>query len=84
MMAPVLASLIRVVMLILRHHKRDVYWMVTDLTPGVNLFGKASETTEQRVWFRQQNVFWSGPEGENNRVESQASREAPDHYPRIE
>jgi hypothetical protein len=89
MMAPTVVALVRVLILILRHHRhamhwQDMYWMVTDLAGGVTLFGKVAEAPEQVMWFRKQSGFWSGPEGEDNCVESQAIRKAPDHHTRIE
>jgi hypothetical protein len=84
MMAPTLVVLVRVLWLIVRHHKHDVYWMVTDLvyrkTP--ESYGKSLEMAEE-IWSGKRIGTWSGPEGREYRVESQAINQAPDHHPRL-
>lgn len=86
MIAPNLVVMVRVLWVILRHHKQDVYWMVADLT-----FGKKSETSakafgmpHQGTWIGKRIGSLNSPEGRDYRVKSQAIREAPDHYPRLQ
>ena len=84
MMAPTLVAMVRVLWVILRYHRQDVYWMVADLTLGKRLGGKPVGMLEQQTWFGKRIGIWSGPEGREYRVESQAIRQAPDHHPRLQ
>jgi hypothetical protein len=95
MIAPNLVVLVRVLLIIWRFPKRDVYWMVADLTFGKTLdktFEKPIAQTvtqilgtpEKQTWFGKRIGIWSGPEGREYRVESQAIRQAPDHHSRLQ
>jgi hypothetical protein len=84
MMAPTLVVLVRVVWLIIRH-KQDAYWMLTDLVHRKDFdLSKGNEgLAEKQTWIGKQIALWSGPEGKEYRVESQAIRQAPDHHSRL-
>jgi hypothetical protein len=76
--------LARIVWLIWRLHKSDVYWMVADLAPGKKIFVKQPGVPDEQTWINTRIGLWSAQEGRENRVESQTIRQAPDHYPRLQ
>jgi hypothetical protein len=91
MMAPTLVVLVRLLLLMLRYRRQDVYWMVADITLGKTFgknFDKSLEeswvTPDQQMWIGKRIGTWSSPEGREYRVESQAIRQAPDHHPRLQ
>jgi hypothetical protein len=113
MMAPTLVVMVRLLWLMVRHHRHELYWMVAELT-----FGKHGEQVVEKMldkearlmthsswslrqeqpsqptaWARQHFGIWNGPvvnglpvrkipEVRGKRVESQASRQTPDHHSR--
>ena len=87
MMAPSLVVLVRILWVILRYHKQDVYWMVADLTLGkqiANTISRPVRGPDQATQTSKRIGIWSSPEGREYRVESQAIRPAPDHHPRLQ
>jgi hypothetical protein len=85
MMAPTLVVLVRVLWVIVRHHKQDVHWMVADLFLGKKLasFDKMIGMPEQQRWIGKRIGTWNGPEGREYCVEPQAIRQAPDYHSRL-
>ena len=84
MIAPTLVVLVRILILVLRGRRQDVYWMVADLAPGKRIFVKLAGVPLEQPWIDNRVGTWSAPGGRENRVESQAFRQSPDHYPRLQ
>lgn len=84
MMAPSVVALVRIIWVVFRHHRRELYWMVADLTLGSNRHEKSLATLEKQTWIGKRIRIWSSPEGRENRVKTQTSRQAPGHHPRLQ
>jgi hypothetical protein len=92
MIAPTsLVMVARVLLLIVHYPKRDVCWMMADLAFGkafCETCGKLFGMPEAQMRIGKQTGkwrgIWSGSEGREYRVESQAIRQAPDHHPRLQ
>lgn len=87
MIAPSLIVLVHVLFIVIHCRKRDLYWMVVDLTQmrarvRMRIFvrGLPSERTriETRIGSR------STPEGREYCVEAQPIRQTPDHHSRLQ
>jgi hypothetical protein len=99
MMAPTLVVMVRLLWLIVRHHRHELYWMVAELT-----FGKHGEEVVDKMLGKEMRLLAHPllstqlrmrngpavkslairaiPEVRGKRVESQTSRQTPDHHSR--
>jgi hypothetical protein len=104
MMAPTLVVMVRLLWLIVRHHRHELYWMVAELT-----FGKHGEEVVDKMLGKEARLLAHSllstqmlstqlrmrnrpaakslatraiPEVRGKRVESQTSRQTPDHHSR--
>ena len=75
MIAPALVAMVRVLLLVLRGRKTDMYWMVADLAKGL---------PSRRRAFGNRIGNRSIPKGRELDVEAQSIRQAPDHYSRLQ